>query len=144
MVTGEVPGRLFVLEDPGPGFARQRDAGVLPAAAVVGEVASYALDPDSGKLLTVKVFVRAPYDQYVNPNTRFWHASAHRRVAASASGLKVQTQSVLSILIGGIAVRDRCDLAAAAAGRRPERLHAVQRPAPRRSSRPRRIRRPIS
>jgi paraquat-inducible protein B len=38
----------------------------------------------------------------VNPNTRFWHASGID-VALSASGLKVQTQSVLSILIGGIA-----------------------------------------
>jgi len=48
------------------------------------------------------VFVRAPYDQYVSPNTRFWHASGID-VSLSASGLTVQTQSVLSILIGGIA-----------------------------------------
>jgi paraquat-inducible protein B len=67
----------------------------------VGEVASYELDKD-GKFLTVKVFVRAPYDQYVNPNTRFWHASGID-VSLSASGLTVQTQSVLSILIGGVA-----------------------------------------
>jgi len=46
--------------------------------------------------------VQAPYDQYVNPNTRFWHASGID-VSLSASGLTVQTQSVLSILIGGIA-----------------------------------------
>jgi paraquat-inducible protein B len=32
--------------------------------------------------------VRAPYDQYVNPNTRFWHASGID-VSLSASGLKV-------------------------------------------------------
>jgi paraquat-inducible protein B len=48
------------------------------------------------------VFVRAPYDQYVNPNTRLWHASGID-VSLFASGLKVETQSVLSILIGGIA-----------------------------------------
>jgi paraquat-inducible protein B len=52
--------------------------------------------------LTVNVFVRAPYDQYVNPETRFWHASGID-MSLSASGLKVQTQSFLSILIGGIA-----------------------------------------
>jgi len=46
--------------------------------------------------------VQAPYDQYVNPNTRFWHASGVD-ISLSASGLTVQTQSVLSILIGGIA-----------------------------------------
>ncbi len=53
-------------------------------------------------MITVIVFVRAPYDQYVNPNTRFWHASGVD-VSVSATGLKVQAQSVLSILIGGIA-----------------------------------------
>ena len=46
--------------------------------------------------------MQAPYDQYVNPNTRFWHASGID-LSLSASGLTVQTQSVLSILIGGIA-----------------------------------------
>jgi paraquat-inducible protein B len=56
----------------------------------VGEVASYALDKD-GKFLTVKVFVRAPFDQYVNTETRFWHASGID-LSLSASGLKVQTQ----------------------------------------------------
>jgi paraquat-inducible protein B len=48
------------------------------------------------------VFVNAPYDQYVTPNTRFWHASGID-LSLSASGLSVQTQSVASILIGGIA-----------------------------------------
>jgi paraquat-inducible protein B len=100
VVTGEVPGRLFVLKTPDLGSL---DTGtpVFFRRLQVGQVSSYALDQD-GKLLTVKVFVRAPYDQYVNPNTRFWNASGVD-VSLSASGLKVQTQSVLSILIGGIA-----------------------------------------
>jgi paraquat-inducible protein B len=100
IVTGEIPGRLFKLKtselgslDTGtPIFFRQLQ---------VGQVASYELNPD-GKSLTVLVFVRAPYDQYVNPDTRFWHASGID-VSLSASGLTIQTQSVLSILIGGIA-----------------------------------------
>jgi paraquat-inducible protein B len=100
VVTGELPGRLFVLKTSTLGSL---DTGtpVFFRRLQVGEVASYELDKD-GKLLTVKVFVRAPYDQYVNPNTRFWHASGID-VSLSASGLKVETQSVLSILIGGIA-----------------------------------------
>jgi paraquat-inducible protein B len=99
VVTGEI-GRFFLLKTP--------DLGSLGAGTPlffrrlqVGEVASYELDKD-GKLLTVKVFVRAPYDQYVNPNTRFWQASGID-VSVSANGLEVHTQSVLSILIGGIA-----------------------------------------
>jgi paraquat-inducible protein B len=100
VVTGEVPGRLFVLKTSDLGSL---DTGtpVYFRRLEVGQVSSYALDND-GKLLTVKVFVRAPYDQYVNANTRFWHASGVD-VTLSASGLKVQTQSVLSILIGGVA-----------------------------------------
>jgi len=100
VITGEMAGRFFVLKTPDLGSL---DTGtpVFFRRLQVGEVSSYALDPD-GKLLTVMVFVRTPYDQYVNPNTRFWHASGID-VSVSASGLKVQTQSVLSILIGGIA-----------------------------------------
>ena len=61
---------------------------------------SYELDKD-GRTLSVKVFVNAPYDQYVNPDTRFWHASGVD-VSLNASGLNVQTQSVLSLLIGSV------------------------------------------
>jgi len=100
IVTGEVPGRLFKLKTDNLGSL---DTGtpIFFRRLQVGQVASYELDPD-GKLLTVLVFVRTPYDQYVNPETRFWQASGFD-VSLSATGLKVQTQSVLSILIGGIA-----------------------------------------
>ncbi|HZC47115.1 MAG TPA: MlaD family protein [Candidatus Acidoferrum sp.] len=100
VITGDTPGRFFIL--------KTKDLGSLDTGTPiyfrrlqVGQVASYALDPD-GKDLTVKVFVQTPYDQYVNPDTRFWHASGID-VSLSASGLTLQTQSVLSILIGGIA-----------------------------------------
>jgi paraquat-inducible protein B len=99
-ITGDIPGRFFLLKTPDLGSL---DTGtpLYFRRLQVGQVASYALDKD-GKNLTVRVFVQAPYDQYVNPNTRFWHASGID-VSLSASGLSVQTQSVLSILIGGIA-----------------------------------------
>jgi len=100
VVTGDLPGRLFVLKTPDLG-SLDNGTPVFFRRLQVGEVASYELDKD-GKFLTVKVFVRAPYDQYVNPDTRFWHASGID-VSLSASGLKVQTQSVLSIMIGGVA-----------------------------------------
>ena len=100
VITGDIPGRFFILKTPDLGSL---DTGtpIYFRRLQVGQVASYQLDQD-GKNLTVKAFVQAPYDQYVNPNTRFWHASGVD-VSLSASGLTVQTQSVLSILIGGIA-----------------------------------------
>jgi paraquat-inducible protein B len=100
VVTGNAPGRFFVL--------KTSDLGSLDTGTPlffrrlqVGQVSSYSLDKD-GKFFTLKVFVRAPYDQYVTANTRFWQASGVD-VSFSASGLTVQTQSLLSILIGGVA-----------------------------------------
>jgi paraquat-inducible protein B len=66
-----------------------------------GQVVSYELDKD-GKGVTFKVFVVAPYDKYVRANTRFWNASGVD-LTMDASGLKLDTQSLMSILIGGIA-----------------------------------------
>jgi len=100
IVTGDVPGRFFVLKTADLGSL---DIGtpVFFRRLQVGEIASYVLDKD-GRRFTVKIFVKAPYDQYVSPNTRFWQASGVD-LQLSASGLSVQTQSLLSILIGGVA-----------------------------------------
>ena len=100
VVTGNAPGRFFVLKTSDLGSL---DTGtpIFFRRLQVGQVASYALNKD-GQFFTVKIFVKAPYDQYVTANTRFWQASGID-VSLSASGLSVQTQSLLSILIGGIA-----------------------------------------
>jgi paraquat-inducible protein B len=100
VVTGDVPGRFFVLKTSDLGSL---DTGtpIFFRRLRVGRVASYELDPD-GRSFTVKAFVETPYDQYVTPDTRFWHASGID-VSLSATGLNVQTQSVMSMLVGGIA-----------------------------------------
>jgi paraquat-inducible protein B len=100
VVTYDIPGRFFLLTTTNLGSL---DVGtpIYFRRLQAGEVASYRLD-DDGKQLTVKIFVRAPYDQYVSTTTRFWQASGID-LSLSASGLSVQTQSLLSILIGGIA-----------------------------------------
>ena len=100
VVTRDVPGRYFVLGTADLG-SLDRGTPIFFRRMKVGEVTSYVLDAD-GRSLTVEAFVDAPYDQYVNPNTRFWHASGID-VSLSASGVDVDTQSVLSMLIGGIA-----------------------------------------
>ena len=100
VVSAETPGRFFLLKTPNLGSL---DTGtpIYFRRLQVGQVASYELDKD-GFSLTIKVFVNAPYDQYVTPNTRFWNASGID-LSLTASGLTVQTQSLLSILVGGIA-----------------------------------------
>jgi paraquat-inducible protein B len=100
VVTINAPGRFFILKTPDLGSL---DVGtpLFFRRLQVGQVVSYELDK-GGASLNVKVFVNAPYDQYVNHNTRFWNASGID-VSLSANGLSVQTQSILSVLIGGIA-----------------------------------------
>jgi paraquat-inducible protein B len=99
-VAIDVPGSRFQLHSP--------DLGSLDIGSPlyfrriqVGQVVSYELDKD-GTGVTFKVFVTAPYDRYVRANTRFWHASGVD-LTMDANGLKLDTQSLMSILIGGIA-----------------------------------------
>jgi paraquat-inducible protein B len=50
----------------------------------------------------VRVFVHAPHDERVRAGTRFWNASGID-VSLDAEGVRVDTESVVSMLIGGVA-----------------------------------------
>jgi paraquat-inducible protein B len=67
----------------------------------VGQVAAYKLT-DDGKSVEVTVFVDAPYDKFVMPGTRFWNASGID-VSVGADGFDVRTESLVSVLVGGVA-----------------------------------------
>jgi paraquat-inducible protein B len=107
-VNENVPGRFFVLKTPSLG-SLDISTPIFFRHLQVGEISSYKLDRD-GRRFAVRIFVKAPYDQYVNPNTRFWQASGID-VQLSASGIKVQTESLLAILIGGVAFEPPSDSA---------------------------------
>ena len=68
----------------------------------VGQVIGYDLAP-GGKSMDIKVFMNAPYDGYVTSDTRFWESSGIH-ASVGAGGVSVRTESVLSMLIGGISV----------------------------------------
>jgi paraquat-inducible protein B len=67
----------------------------------VGEVEGYTLSPD-GKSIVASIFINAPYDRYVTPQTRFWNASGID-VSMGANGFEVRTESLVSALVGGLA-----------------------------------------
>ncbi len=67
----------------------------------VGVVTKYELD-DNGTFVDIEVFVDAPYDKYVGGNTRFWDESGVY-VNVGSDGLTVSTESLVSILAGGLA-----------------------------------------
>ncbi|AIL61628.1 PqiB family protein [Pseudomonas alkylphenolica] len=69
----------------------------------VGQVVAYELSKD-GKGVDIEVFVHSPNDEFVTDNTRFWNASGID-VEVGANGFAVRTESLSSLLVGGIAFR---------------------------------------
>lgn len=67
----------------------------------VGRVSAYDLDAD-GKGVTLRIFIDAPYDKFIGSNTRFWHASG-LDFQVDSSGFKMNTQSLTSVILGGLA-----------------------------------------
>lgn len=67
----------------------------------VGQVVHYEMEP-YGAAVSVKIFIRSPHDEFVNQNTRFWNASG-MDVTIDPNGVRIDTQSVLTLLEGGIA-----------------------------------------
>src|SRR5215475_7077792 len=99
LITGGELGTQFVL--------RANDLGSTDVGTPiyfrrlpVGQVVSTALDKD-GQGVTFTIFIGAPYDQFVTANSRFWNAS----------GIQVRTESLVSILVGGIAFQTEPGLA---------------------------------
>lgn len=108
VVTTDEPGRHFVLHSYRAG-ALDVGTPVFYRKIKVGEVVSSALDP-SGDFVVVQIFVGAPHDRRVRSTTHFWNASGID-VAVTAEGVQVDTESVASILIGGVAFDDPSDAA---------------------------------
>lgn len=79
------------------------DAGspVYYRGILVGEVLGYELGSDR-RTVYIPTFVRAPYDQLVRGNTRFWNVSG-MDVTMGADGPRLRVESVLALLYGGIA-----------------------------------------
>ncbi|MBI1731213.1 MAG: MCE family protein [Gammaproteobacteria bacterium] len=66
-----------------------------------GEVLGHELGNDS-RTVFIHAFIKRPYDQMVRGNTRFWNVSG-LDVSMDADGLRVHTESVESLMFGGIA-----------------------------------------
>ncbi len=76
----------------------------------VGEVINYELLDDNDQV-RLEVFIRAPHFQHVHSNTRFWNASGVEFNMNSA-GAEFRMESLVSVLIGGIAFETPKALAA--------------------------------
>lgn len=102
-VTHGAPGKSFALHTSDLGSL---DIGspVYYRRIQVGRVVSYQLDK-SGKGVTLRVFVDSPNDKFVTTSSRFWNASGVD-LSLGANGLKLNTQSIATVLAGGVAFQD--------------------------------------
>lgn len=98
--TTDAPGRQIKV--------RAEDIGSLEIGSPVyyrrlqvGQVASYQLERD-GRAVLITLFINSPYDRFVNSASRFWHASGID-MTLDADGVKVKTESLISLALGGIA-----------------------------------------
>ena len=99
-VTLDSPGKLYRLHADNIG-SLYIGAPAYFRRVAVGNVTGYILDND-GRGVTLEIFVNAPYDKLVTGNVRFWHASGID-ATFDGGGLKLNTESVISVLVGGIA-----------------------------------------
>jgi len=104
-VTSDARGKTFRLTASDAGSLAVRSPVYLHRVAV-GWVSAIDLAPD-GKRIDLEVFVEHPYENTVTTTTVFWNAGG-LDVSLDATGLRLDTQSLATVIAGGIAfdVRD--------------------------------------
>ena len=100
IISEQTPGHVFLLKAKRLGSI-QLGSPIFFRDLSVGEVAGWDI-ADMAEYVTIHAFVRAPYDSYVNDETRFWNASG-LSIKLGGTGVEVQMESLKAILLGGIA-----------------------------------------
>ena len=98
-IPAGLPGRRFTLHAENIG-SLYVGAPVYYRRVEVGSIIAYKLD-DNGRGVTLEVFINAPNDNLVTTNARFWHASGID-LSVGSSGVTLNTESLTSIIVGGI------------------------------------------
>jgi paraquat-inducible protein B len=100
LIATDTPGRHFSLTADDLG-SLDVGAPIYYRRIQVGRVVSYAMQKE-GNGVDVRVFIDAPYDNFVKQSSRFWHASGID-ISLDANGVKLGMQSLISLVLGGIA-----------------------------------------
>lgn len=94
------PGREFVLKS--ESLASLSVGSIIYFREIqVGNVLGYKMAEDN-ESVNVHIFIKAPHDQLVKENTKFWNISGID-VSIDADGIRVKTQSLEALIGGGIA-----------------------------------------
>lgn len=110
VLTDSSKGTQFTLHAPtlgsiGPG------SPIYYRGIAVGEALGYKLVEEE-RAVNIQIFIRAPYDELVRADSHFWNASGID-VSIGAKGVNVRTESLASLLAGGIAFETPVEAASA-------------------------------
>ncbi len=99
-ISSDMAGRRFTMKADN---LSSLDVGspVYSHRVTVGQIVAFRLDP-GGKGVELTIFVNAPHDESVRKGTRFWQSSGVE-VALDSGGVKINTESLTSMLVGAIA-----------------------------------------
>ena len=97
-------GKTFVLRARSLG-SLSRGSPVYYRGVPVGDVLGATLASDAHSV-AVNVFIHAPHDQLVRPETRFWNASGIE-VSTGGAGFRARAESLQAVILGGIAFDTR-------------------------------------
>lgn len=109
IVTSHEDGKLFTLRAEKLG-SMSVGSSVYFRQIPVGEVAGFDLEKD-GKSVSVKVFIREPYDKLVHKDTRFWNVGGVD-VTLDTNGIRMSSDSMIDLLLGGVAFENPVSLEA--------------------------------
>ncbi|WP_321915997.1 MULTISPECIES: intermembrane transport protein PqiB [Paraburkholderia] len=106
IVTSDQKGRRYVLDGDSLGSV---DIGspVYYRRFQVGRVVARSLN-DDGKGVTIQVFIDEPYDKLVKADACWWHASGVD-LRLDSGGMRLNTQSLATVVMGGLAFQSRPD-----------------------------------
>lgn len=100
-VRSDQPGTTYLLKTRALGSLGV-GAPVFYRDVIAGEVLGYQMPANGDGDITLRIFLRKPYDRYLHSNSSFWDVSGIK-VGFGPSGLDVQLQSIQALMSGGIA-----------------------------------------
>lgn len=100
VVTADVAGKEIILRADQLGSI-DNGSPVYFRGIQAGEIQGYELGNDRNSVF-IHAFIKAPFDELVKGNSRFWNVSG-MHVSMDSEGFKMQTESFQSMLLGGIA-----------------------------------------
>ncbi|MFT8246695.1 intermembrane transport protein PqiB [Roseomonas sp. BN140053] len=99
-VRSDEPGRVFTLRAFRIG-SLDRGSPVFFRDVAVGEILGYD-PPGLDGNVTLRAFVRAPYDRYLREGSRFWNTSGVN-LRIGAEGVRLELESLRALVAGGVA-----------------------------------------